>query len=246
MSISAVVLTKNNEQNLGPCLRSLKFIDEIIVVDDFSQDNTKVIAKKYGAKFFLKKLNSNWAGQRNFGLNKARNEWVIFIDSDEIVSPVLAKEIQTAIKNKDVAGYYLKRQDVFLNHVLKYGEIGKVRLLRLAQKKAGQWQRQVHEIWRISGKTKPLNQPLYHQRDLSLEQFIERLDKYSQIDAKSQLRENKVFSPWQLSKPLGKFLDNFVLKQGFRDGFAGLIFAWLMSFYSLVLRVKVWEQSIQK
>ena len=159
--ISAVVLTRNKE-NAKKCLESLRWCDEVIVLE---KDNL-----------------TDYAAQRNLGLEKAKNEWVLFVDDDEVVSEELGKEIletkidpigrftpsrmtnvmlerSDSIIQKDpigrftpsrmTEGYYIKRLDYFGGRLLKFGETGDIKLLRLGKKGAGCWQRKVHEFWDI-------------------------------------------------------------------------------------------------
>ena len=121
--ISAVVLTHNSEKTLGNTLGSLSFCDEVIVVDDISTDTSRDIAKGYKARIFQRLLDDDFAAQRNFGLEKATHEWVLFVDSDEIIPPELAREIETVTtgSEKNISGYFISRQDYFGGRGLTYG-----------------------------------------------------------------------------------------------------------------------------
>ena len=99
--ISVIILTKNEEKNLKKCLESVKWCDEIIIIDDNSTDKTIEIAKKYKVTIYPHPLNNNFSNQRNFGIFKAKNEWILFVDADEIVSDALTYEISNAIHLKD-------------------------------------------------------------------------------------------------------------------------------------------------
>ena len=103
--LSVVVLTKNEEKDIKQCLKTLAWCDEVVVVDDYSDDKTVELAKKEGARAFIRPLIGNFAAQRNFGLGKARGDWVLFVDADERVSVALATEIQNLkFKIKSYAG----------------------------------------------------------------------------------------------------------------------------------------------
>lgn len=243
MTLSAIVFTHNSQDTLDACLSSLQFADELLVIDDLSTDNTPAIAKRHHAKVISHPL-TDFAAQRNFALKQATCDWVLFVDSDESVPPTLAKQILKAIKSTNINGYYLKRQDIFLNKTLRHGETSQVRLLRLAKKSAGTWQRPVHEFWHIKGQTSTLTHPLLHQRNLSFSQFIDRLNHYTDLDAKALLAENKPFSYFDLLlKPLGKFIYNYFVLLGFLDGFPGFVMAFSMSLHSLIVRIKLYEHA---
>ena len=239
--LSCVVLTKNEEKYLPRCLRTLKFCDEIVVVDDFSQDKTVAIAKKFGARVFQRRLNNNFAAQRNFGLQKAKGDWVLFVDADEEVTPQLRKELLQSIKVGKYDGFYLGRQDYFLGKRLRFGETARVKLLRLAKKGKGQWRMPVHEVWRIKGKIGELKNPLLHRRHLTVAQFVDKLNFYSSIRAQ-QLYRQGVRSSWLtiLAYPLGKFFYNYFWRLGFLDGQVGFVMAVLMSIHSFLVRAKLY------
>ena len=133
--ISAVVLTHNNEDTICKTLESVSWCDERIVVDDYSTDKTKEIAKNAGAVIYHHALNDDFSSQRNYGLEKASGEWVLFVDSDEIVISNLRDEMLKLIqRDKNVVGYYIKRNDFLFGRELRYGETANVRVIRLAKK----------------------------------------------------------------------------------------------------------------
>lgn len=240
--ISVVVLTRNEEKDIEDCLKSLDWVDEIVVVDDYSTDKTLKIAKNYQAKIFSLKLQEDFSKQRNFGLEKATNEWVLFVDADERVSQELAAEIKNAVKNENIEGFYLKRKDYFLGRWLKFGETSNVKLLRLAKKGTGRWRRRVHEIWEVKGRTEELNKPLWHYSHPDLSEFLDKINRNTSIDAKFYFEQGKKFSLLELIFfPVIKFLKNYFFYLGFLDGMAGLIIAGVMSFNSFLIRAKLME-----
>ena len=135
-TVSAVVLTRNEEQNVRACIESLAFCDEMLVVDDSSVDQTIKIAQNLGAKVYKRDLNGDFASQRNFGMKKAKSEWVLFIDADERVSEDLKEEIIESINEKNCkrVGFFIKRRDYIWGKFLKYGETGGAKFLRLIRR----------------------------------------------------------------------------------------------------------------
>lgn len=239
MKISAVILTHDSASTLDRCLQSLIWCDEIIVIDDYSTDATLQIAKKYSARGYRRHLNNDWSAQRNFALKLARHDWLFYVDSDEVVPASLKKEIISLTHRRYGTfgnGYLLRRQDIFLGRPLRHGETASVRLLRLANRRCGSWQRAVHEIWAIRGPVGELSAPLLHCRRLSITEFIDRLNQYTSL-------ETPDFRYLDLTKPKLKFIQNYFLRLGFLDGFPGFIMAYLMSLNSLIVRVKSWENS---
>ncbi len=242
--ISVVVLTRNEEENIKNCLQSIKDLaSEIILIDDYSTDETIKIARDLGAKVFLNKLDSDFSKQRNFGLKKAKNKWVMFLDADEMVSNKLAQEIKTVISNdKDINGYFFKRNDSFAGCFLRYGETANVRLLRLAKKNSGSWQRKVHETWDVKGQTKEFKNPLLHYPHSTVTDFLKEINFYSSLHAESLKKEGVKPSLFRLIfNPLGKFISNYIVKKGFLDGTPGLITALMMSFHSFLARGKLFN-----
>lgn len=243
MKLTAIVLTHNNEAILKRSLDSLKFADEVIVVDDNSTDGTLQIAKSLGAKTSVHDLHNDWAQQRNFALTKANGEWVLFLDSDEVVSGELEKEISARLKNPQdsVQGFFLKRYDSFFGRELRFGETGNVRLLRLAKRNVGKWENAVHEVWKIAGEVAFLKNPILHYPHQTLLEFGLDIDRYSSLAAK-EFAKTRRFASWQtIVLPIGKFISNFLFKLGFLDGFPGFTVAFMMSLHSLIVRIKQYE-----
>ena len=135
--ISVVILTKNEENNIAACLESLSWCEEKIVVDDKSTDKTVEIAKKMGAKVYERAMEQDFSAQRNFGLEKAEGEWVLFIDADERVSSALWYEIMERTNDpiNPYVGFFVKRLDVMWGKELRHGETGNIKFLRLAKKR---------------------------------------------------------------------------------------------------------------
>lgn len=245
--LSAVVLTKNEEKNIVACLESLKWCDETIVVDDYSEDNTVKIAKEHGAQVFKHKLNDDFASQRNLGLEKAKGEWTLFVDSDERVTPELQKEILKAVKETAKSGFYIKRRDFMWGRELKHGEAGDIKLLRLAGRDAGKWTHRVHEVWNVGGQTGELNNAILHYPHQTLREFVGEIDYYSTLHAKVKFEEGERSNLLKIIFwPKAKFFQNWILKLGFLDGTAGIIVALLMSFHSYLAWSKLWLAQRQK
>ena len=241
--ISVVILTKNEEKNIGACLDSVSWCDEKIVIDDHSEDKTTDIAKKKGANVFSRSMHNDFSEQRNFGLSKATGDWILFVDADESVSSALWYEIMqhTSESIDDVSGFYLKRQDTMWGKVLKYGETGNVTLLRLAKKGTGKWEGSVHERWNVQGKTTLLRNPLDHFPHRTVADFLSEINFYTDLRAEELFRK-KTKSTWLsiIAYPKAKFILNYFFKGGFLDGLPGLIVAMLMSFHSFLVRGKLW------
>ncbi len=221
-------------------LESINFADEVIVVVD--TDKKVETPKDKKIKVFARSLNGDFAGQRNFVLENSKSEWIFFVDDDEYIGTELANEILEKVKDGEMSGYSVNRQDVVYHQILRHGETGDIKILRLGRKTVGEFVRPVHEFWKIKGRVGELSNPLYHVKDHFVSEFIGRMDRYGQIDSQTLSEEGKPFSYVRLLlNPVGKFSLNYFLKKGFLDGYAGLFLAYLMSVQSLCVRVFQWE-----
>lgn len=239
--ISAVVLAKDEEENIKDCLSGIKWCDEVLVIDDYSEDKTGEIARQLGAKVIKQRLNNDFAAQRNFALEQAKEEWVLFVDADERISEKLRDEIINEIGSPSNAdGYYFKRIDYFLGNWLHHGEIGSVRILRLAKRNKGKWRRKVDEVWEVEGKLKTLKNSILHYSHPNLNQFLININQRSGLNALELFKDNKRNTPIDWLKPWGKFIYNFIFRLGFLDGIAGFVFAVLMSLHSFLVRGKLY------
>lgn len=166
---------------------------------------------------------TDFAGERNILLSKARTEWVLFVDTDEIVTPKLNEEIESAIRSKKYAGYYIKRKIIFMGN-----EIGEDKVLRLARRNSGKWTRAVHEVWNVRGRVGILKNYIIHNTAGDLAEYIERINKYSDIHARENLKEGKHATLWKIIVyPKLKFVQNVISGRGF-------VFSMLQSFHSFL------------
>lgn len=266
MMISAVILTKNSSSSILRTLSSVSFCDEIIVIDDGSTDDTKNIVLSKHARFIAHPLNEDFATQRNFGLQEAKGAWVLFIDSDEVVTKELQHEIMHMINDKGLTindrkleidkhddsfiihhkslinGYSIKRQDIMWGKTLRHGETASVKLLRLARKDSGVWVRPVHEVWEVKGTVGELGSPLIHYPHATVREFLADVNRYSTMNAAVFHREDVRVNPIHIIVyPVGKFIQNYFVRFGFLDGMPGMIMAVMMSFHSFLTRGKLWE-----
>lgn len=243
MTISAIILAHQPDERLTTALKSVTFADQIILLAGNHSPALKSLAAKHHALYLSRPLAGDFSAQRNFALTKATCDWILFLDSDERVTARLQQEIKKAISNSPhISGYYLKRQDVFLGRSLRFGETAGVKLLRLARKGIGSWQRPVHELWGVTGQIGELSQPLIHTPHPSLSSFATKINLYTTLDAGYRHDHHQQFHLWEcLIFPPAKFCFNYLLRLGFLDGFPGLVMAYYMSLHSLIVRVKLYE-----
>src|SRR3989344_7373009 len=246
-TISAVILTRNEEKNIEKCIKSLDFVNEIIVIDDFSEDKTPQIARGNKVKLLKHSLDNNFSAQRNFGLKKAFSKWVLFIDADEIVTSDLKKEILQNVHLETHKAFYLVRQAVFMGKVMRAGEWGRKKLIRLAKRGSGKWIRAVHEYWDIKGDVGILRSPLLHYPHSTLSELVASLNFYSTIHAAEHYKSGVSANLFKIIfYPVFKFIDDFIFKEGFRDGVYGFVFSLMMSFHSFLAWSKLYTKNKAK
>jgi len=238
--ITAVILHKNAPDMLERALVSVQWCRDILILDDCSQSLLAPLAKKYHATVYTRQLTS-FADQRNFALHKATQPWVFFLDADETVSKALQQEIRHAICSSH-RGFLIPRQDTFLGKTLRFGETRAITFLRLAQKDVGQWSRIVHERWDVQGSVGVLHTSILHTPHQSISAFIDKINMYTQLEISERKLCGKTFSWFELFVyPCAKFIHNYVVRGGWRDGFPGFCMAYMMSLHSLVVRIKMYE-----
>lgn len=243
MKISAVVITRNEENNITKCLNDLSFCDEVVVVDDYSTDKTVELAKEHKAQVFIRQMGGDFSEQRNFGMEKCSGHWIIFVDSDEEISDELKKEITQRIEKVDasVSGFKIKRTDNFFGRQIKYGESGNVYLTRIVRAGKGVWKRRVHESLFVKGRVDCLKNNLIHNKSENLFHLVSSINLQSELHAKAVYEEGKRSSLTKIIVwPVGKFVRNYIFRLGFLDGLAGFVFAMLMSMHSFLSWSELW------
>lgn len=233
VKFSVVVLTYNSEKHIAHCLLSAAWADEIIVIDSGSSDRTREIAQATGAMVVSK----SWSGyveQRNFGLNLCKNDWVLMLDVDERVSPDLIREInETFIESKvgDTVGYSIPTRHYFWGKWMRgwYPD----RHIRLYRKSQGYYpNRLVHEAVQLNGKIACFKADIYHYSFDNITHMITKWNHYSSLSAE-EAKDNKAqFSYIKLFlNPFNALVKMYIIKGGFRDGTAGLVFCLSYAFY---------------
>jgi len=249
--ISILLLTHNEESSLQKnwtWLDKAKKINEIIVVDDNSDDKTieilkKLETKRIKVKIFNRGLANNFAEQRNFGITKTTNNWIFWLDADEKPNKDLIRFLNH-IDNLQYKNYAFKRNDVFIGHELNHGENSNQYFLRFFNKKYGCFAGAVHEIWQTSKEVKSKKFHIHHYSHKSLKSFIKKINFYSDIRSQELYDQNQKSSLSQIIfYPLGKFIQDYFFKLGFLDGTPGIIMALGMSFHSFLVRAKLWQLS---
>jgi glycosyltransferase involved in cell wall biosynthesis len=242
--IIAAILTKNEARHIEDCIKSVQWADEVILEDSFSDDGTTAIARRLNARIFKNEF-INFAVARNTALNNAQSlggEWVLFIDADERVTPALAEEIQEAVKNNNVAGWWIPRYNIMWGHTMRGGGWYPDHQLRLMRVGTARYdsERQVHEIVVLDGQADYLQEHLLHYNYDSLAQFKAKQDRYINLEAKILKEKGIRAKPWTyLTMPLREFYRRYVSLGGYQDGWVGLQVCILMGWYMFLTYVRL-------
>ena len=225
LSISAIIITKNEEASIGKCLDSISWVDEIIVLDSGSTDKTVKISKSYGAKVYTQ----SWKGfgfQKNKALNLATKKWILSIDADERVTDNLRDYI-LSLNDNDNYAYSIKRNSYYCGRCLNYGGWGSDYVIRLFRKSTAKFSNElVHESVISRDPTKKVHQHLLHFTYYNYEEVIKKINVYSSAAALA-LYSRKIQSSFfkSLVHSLWSFFKTYFFKLGFLDGKFGLILA---------------------
>ncbi len=239
--LSAIVLTQNNAAMMARCLRSLSFADEVIVVDAESTDDTARVARSLGARV-VERAWPGFAEQRRFGLSLARNDWMFVCDSDEEVTPELAQEIVAAVgaRTTSPAGYRVRRRNQFLGRWMDSGPWARDTQLRLFRKEAVRVADvSVHESYRVDGPVATLTAFLNHYTHPTIAESVQRLNRYTTLEAKDRASRRRVRALDPLVLPAGAFFNYYVAKGCWRAGVEGFLLAAITAMYRGVLYVKI-------
>ena len=246
-SVSAFVICMNEERNIRCCLESIKWCDEIVIVDSGSTDETLSICREYTDRIFER----NWPGfveQKRFALGQCTHDWVLNIDADEEVSFELRDELLEVLsadlkQQVDYSGYQLLRVVFYLNRWWRKGGWFPEFRLRFFRRKATSWGGEdPHEKALVSGKVTRLRGELRHYTYADMSQHARSLNLLSSVAAASMHSRGETSTLVQmLLNPLFRFFKFYVLKKGFLEGLPGLIVAFLEGHYVFLKYVKLWE-----
>ncbi len=242
ITISAVIITFNEKKNITRCLNSLKWVDEIIVIDSGSTDKTCEIAKKMGAKTY----HNPWPGygmQKRFGIEKTTHPWVIVVNADEEVTQELAKNIQSAIQSaSENSCYKIKRSAYFIGKKIKYGDWGRDWVIRIFPKATFSWSKDpVHEsLEAYKNEAFDLKGELLHHTQDNITDAIDKINNYSTLSAEILIKKGKKSNLLKaIFKSNWTFFRCYIVRLGFLDGNAGYIIAKNAQIHTYIKQLKL-------
>lgn len=246
--ISCIVLTKDAGEDIAACLESVRWADEIIVVDDLGDGATREAARRYTDKVYERR-GAGYPAQRDFGIRRALHRWVLCLDADERVGPELMDEVRARLSEPpSVSGFYLRRITIALGRQVSHSVWRETNALRLfdREKVSFDLTLRCREEARITGPAGALTHRLLQYGCRDIEGYCKTVDLWSALDARDLMAKGMRIPPGAMPyylflKPLALFCDRFVMRSGFRDGFAGLVVASLSSFTCFLSYAKALE-----
>ena len=267
--VSVLICTKNEERNLGDCLKSVAWADDLVVLDSYSDDNTVNLAREGGARVVQRRFD-NFSAHKNWALDHLdfTYDWILIVDADERVTPELAREITTLIAGSPACnGYYLARQNWFAGTWIRHGGWYPNWNLRLLRRGKGRYEaRLVHEHILLEGPPGYLKTPLIHYDYKGIERYFDRHNVYSSLEAVEVYRTLTAADQpgvlpanfWVKGPAQRRFLKNlayrylpgravfkfiwmYFFRLGFLDGRMGFRFCLLHTFYDYQISLKLEE-----
>lgn len=244
--LSVTIVTYNEAENIGRTLESVKWADEIVVVDSGSTDDTEKISRKYTDKV-IQQGRIGVAKIKNFAIEKSSGDWILSLDADEPIEAALAQEIREIIASpQSLDGYRIPRKTYFLGKLIRHGGWYPDYNLRLFRRGKGHFQeRAVHEAVRVDGRVGTTRNAIEHHAYPSISVYLSKTMPYSSLAVR--VMAEKGISRFQASwinialRPLFTFIYKFIFRLGFLDGKHGLVLNMLHSFYVFAKYAKAWE-----
>jgi glycosyltransferase involved in cell wall biosynthesis len=245
-TIASVTITKNEERNVEACLDTLRWVDEIIVVDAESTDRTVELAGAYTRLIHTRA----WLGygpQKNFAMDRATADWILIVDADERVSEELKEEIAVVIaQDRPVLAYRIPRRNFYYGRWIKGAGQYPDAQLRLVRRACGRYNDlPVHEHLEVGGPIGDLQGHLEHHTHPTIVAHEQKIDRYSTLAAEERIRAGKRDAAWYhlLFNPVWAFVKFYLLRGGYKDGLPGLVVSGFSAAHVLLKYAKLWERT---
>jgi glycosyltransferase involved in cell wall biosynthesis len=240
LSVSAIVIARNEAKRIGTCLKGIAWATEVIVIDNGSTDNTAKVAKSMGASVYEGK-NRDFARIRDIGASQASGEWLLYVDADETVSGALRDEIMALVTGSvTLSAYFIPRQNYYLGRLWPKRD-GMVRLIR--KKYLLRWEGVLHEHAVIKGPVGTLTNYFVHDTHRTLEEMVSKTNEWSVFEAKLRYENHHPsISWWRLLRVMGTaFINSYIYQGGWKVGAVGWIESVFQSFSIFITYAKLWE-----
>jgi (heptosyl)LPS beta-1,4-glucosyltransferase len=247
-SVSAVIITRNEERTMARCLASLAWADEILVVDAESTDRTREICLAPGQPWSsrIRLLTRAWTGfreQRNYAITEAAHDWVLVVDSDEECSPELARKVRDILAESEPHRYHkVRRIEYFLGKAIHYGIWNPSYQDRFFHRKGVAYVNEVHEYPVFPQEPLRIHEPLHHDPAFSVERFLDKMNRYTSIEARDRVRQGKRTNWFRVLFAFpAMFWKNYFYYQARKDGIHGLVISVLEGVSRAVRHSKMWQ-----
>ena len=242
--VSGVITSFNEEHNIGDCIESLEWCDEIIVVDSFSTDRTPEIAQGYEKVRFFQRNYFGAGAQKNWAMRHVRCDWIFLLDSDERCTSELRREVETLLADGPEHDAYMMNRDVYLlGKRIRYSGWQHDRVARFFRTGTAYYEnRRVHSVLHTSGETPILDHPIeHHMVDRSFDEYAFRLAKYGYWNAAQCWRDgDRTSSIEVMVRPVWRFFRTYILQLGILDGPTGIVFCLLQSYSTYMKFAILW------
>ena len=246
MKLSAVIIARNAEDTIADAISSSSFVDEVVVIDGNSSDKTPQISKQHGAHVYS--LDSdNFSEMRNYGIEKAKGEWILYVDSDEKITDVLRKNILSAVnKHNSFAAYRILRKNFYLGNY-EWPHIEKLERL-FKKENLKKWYGQLHESPLVDGKIGELEGYLLHFSHRDLSSMLSKTIEWSKVEADLRLKANHPHMTWWRFPRvmIQAFFNSYILQKGWKVGTAGIIESIYQAFSMFITYARLWEMQEKK
>ncbi len=232
-AVTAIITTLNEEQNIGDCIESLLWCDEILVVDSFSTDRTAEIVRGYERVRFHQRTYYGSAAQKNWAMDEVQNDWILIFDADERCTPALQKEIEDLLAGKPSHdAYTIRRQVYFMNRIIRFSGWQHDQVVRLVRSGTARYpNRRVHADMITRGSAPLLKNAMTHYMADSLDEYARRIEKYSFWGAAQNWKEGRSAGFSEIfGRSVWRFLRTYIFQLGILDGLHGLVFCMLQSY----------------
>jgi glycosyltransferase involved in cell wall biosynthesis len=247
-TLSIAMIARNEEANLPRTLESVRWADQIVIVDSGSVDRTPEIAREFGAEHSFNRDFRGHPEQKNIAIGKCTSDWILLLDADEVVSPALAEEIQRTIQSPQYEAYWIPRLNLFMTRWIRHGGFYPDHKLRLYRRGSAQMEQGVgpHGTPQYDGPKGTLKHDLVHYAYPSFENYLSHMNDYSSENVYALVNRGKgrslgAFIRLGLINPIATFVKNYFFRLGFLDGVEGLIYHLNHSVYIHWKYVKAWD-----
>lgn len=252
--ISAVIITKNEESTITRCLQSIVWADEIVIVDANSTDRTAEICMDPNQPWAnqIRLIRRSWTGfrdQRNFAIQSAQYDWILVLDADEACSPELALKIRDILNQSHPSAYAfkIKRIEYFLGKQIRYGIWNPSYQDRFFHRTGVRYVNDIHEYPLFPKPPLQIHEPIYHAPDLNPERFLDKMNRYTTIEAQDRVAQGQKTNGFRLLSAFpSMFLKNYFYYQAYKDGFHGFIISLLEGLSRTVRHIKIWQYSSKR